>query len=138
MNRSFIIIVTVFVLYGCEIIDISRRQTIKHIDLNQNTPIGTVYLFMAELDSCNEKGATVLLAQENGQMLLANDKYEQYEEMQRLKRVMKFTPVTFVKFDTLSSAKMKVKMEIDFYKQYSFITEKINNYWYITNFSLSN
>ncbi len=138
MKKSFIIIITVFVLYGCELIDISRRQTIKHINLTQDTPIGTVYLFMAEIDSSNAKGASVLLAQENGKLLLANDKFEKYEEMQRLKRILRFFPITLVKYDTLSPDKMKVKMEVDYYKQYSFITQKINNSWYITHFNMSN
>ncbi len=138
MKKSFVIVFSVVVLCGCELIDISKRQTIKHINLTQDTPAGVVYLFMAEVDSANPKGASVLLAEENGKLLTAESKYEQYEEMQRLKRVMKFSPVTNLRFDTLSAEKMKVKMQIDYFKTYSFITERINNNWYITNINLYN
>lgn len=138
MKKSFVIVFSVVVLCGCELIDISKRHTIRHINLTQDTPAGVVYLFMAEVDSANPKGASVLLADESGKLMTADGKYERYEEMQRLKRVMKFSPVTNLRFDTLSSEKMKVKMQIDYFKNYSFITEKINNNWYITNINLYN
>lgn len=138
MKKSFVIVFTIAVLCGCELIDISKRQTIKHINLTQDTPVGVVYLFMAEVDSANPKGASVLLADEGGKLMTADVRFERYEEMQRLKRVMQFTPVTNFKLDTLSSEKMKVKMQIDYFKNYSFITERINNNWYITNINIYN
>ena len=138
MKKSFVIVFSVVVMCSCELIDISKRQTIKHVNLTQDTPAGVVYLFLAEIDSANHKGASVLLADEGGKLMSADGKYERYEEMQRLKRLMKFTPVTNFKLDTLSSDKMKVKMQIDYFKNYSFITERINNNWYITNINLYN
>ncbi len=138
MKKTFAIIVIATVLYGCELIDISKKETKKHINLTQGSPVGTVCLFMTELDSNNLKGATVLLANETGKQLLAEDKYDLYYEMARLNRMMRFQPITEIVTDTLSDTSFRVSMYVDYIKHYSFLTEKIENQWYITNYKTSN
>jgi hypothetical protein len=124
-------------MYGCELIDISKKITTRHINLTQDTPEGLVYLFMAEIDSSNSRGATALICGNDGKSILAIDKYEMYEEIERLKRSVTFNPVTKMRFDTLSDKKMKVRMEIDYFKNYSFIAEKLDSTWFISGYNFS-
>lgn len=138
MKKQFVVIIFLFTLYGCELIDISKRETIQRISLTQETPIGAVYLFMAEVDSTNPKGASVLLAEKDGKHYLAEDKVEMYEDLQRLNRIIRFSPITNFHSDTLSNSSIKVCMVIDYFKTYSFLTEKINNNWYIVDYSKTN
>jgi hypothetical protein len=138
MKKTFAILIIATVLYGCELIDISKKETRKHINLTQDSPVGTVCLFMTELDSNNIKGATVLLADSNGKIMLAEDRYELYYEMARLNRLMRFKPITDIITDTLSATSFQVSMYVDYIKHYSFVTEKIENEWYITNYNTSN
>lgn len=138
MKKTIVVIVLATVLYGCELIDISKKETKKQINLTQESPVSTVYLFMTELDSNNIKGASVLLAKPNGKQLLAEEKFDLYFEMARLNRSMKFKPITNIVTDTLSATTFQVSMYVDYIKHYSFMTEKINDAWYITNYSTSN
>jgi len=125
------------VLNSCAIIDISeKKQAPPTIHYTQESPVGVVHLFMLELDSNNAKGAVVLLANPNGEVLSAERKIELYPEMQRLKRILKFEPITLVKSDTINTERISVLMEIDYYKNYKFTTQKINNMWYITEYSM--
>lgn len=140
MNNYIIninIILFCLILNACALIDLSEeKKEAPPVHYTQDSPEGVVHLFMLELDSNNAKGAVVLLAKPNGDIYNAEKKLELYPEMQRLKRILKFQPVTLVKSDTISADVISVLMEIDYYKNYNFITKKINSQWYITEYSM--
>ncbi len=133
---SLQILLLCLILGGCALIDISETRVQHVIHYTQDSPEGVVHLFMLELDSNNAKGAVVLLADNSGTTLSAERKLELYPEMQRLRRVMKFEPITMVKSDTLTPTLITVTMEVDYYKNYVFSTQKINDNWYITDYSM--
>lgn len=124
------------ILSSCALVDISEKKTVKVVHYTQDTAEGVVHLFMTELDSNNAKGAVVLLANPDGSPLSAERKLELYPEMQRLRRVIKFNPITDVRCDTLSGDKISVNMEIDYFRKYQFITLKINEIWFITDYPM--
>ena len=64
----------------------SKRPPVQEI--NQRS-VGAVYLFKSELDSNNAPpAATEVLARPNGRQLLTIEKYELYDEMNRLRRLI--------------------------------------------------
>lgn len=122
-------------LSSCALIDISEVRQVTHINYTQETPVGVVHLFMLELDSNNSKGAVVLLADQYGYVLTPEKRIEMYPEMQRLRRILKFNPITNVTSDTLDENRVTVNMEVDYFKNYQFNTLKINDSWYITEYT---
>lgn len=133
-TKILIFIVLGSIAAGCELIDISKHSVRTHIDLTQDTPEGVVCLFLAELDSNNYKGASVLLLPENGSVPTATQRVANYPEMQRLGRLLRKSPVTMVSLDTIAENKLRVWVEIDSYKNYSFTTERVNKLWFITHY----
>lgn len=122
-------------LSSCALIDISEVRQVTHINYTQETPVGVVHLFMLELDSNNSKGAVILLADQYGDVLSPEKRIEMYPEMQRLRRILRFNPITKVSADTLDDVRVNVHLEVDYFKNYQFNTLKINDNWYITEYT---
>jgi len=120
---------------GCELIVLTSKRQIPVIDLSQKTPVGTIYLFKSQLDSNNFKEATELMLQSNGKPYLAIQKYELFDDLKRLKRIIGQKPVTSYKSDSLAPDAAKVKLELDYLKAITFTTQRMNNLWYIINYS---
>ncbi len=57
-----------------------------------------------------------------------------YYEIARMKRIISSKPITYVTYDTISDDTEKINMEIDYIRTIIFKTEKLNNYWYITEY----
>lgn len=125
----------VSLLNACALIDISEVRQVIHINYTQESPAGVVHLFMLELDSNNSKGAVLLLADQYGDVLSPEKRIEMYPEMQRLRRILKFNPITKVSADTLDEIRVNVHLEVDYFKNYQFNTLKINDSWYITEYT---
>ncbi len=122
-------------LAGCEIFRIGNKAPEREvIDATQLSPFGTVYLFKTELDNYNIPAATRLLADASGRHYLAIEKYDMYYEIARMKRIISSKPITYVTYDTISDDTEKINMEIDYIRTIIFKTEKLNNYWYITEY----
>ncbi len=120
------------ILTSCELIVIgTKRQEI--FEINQNSPIGTIFLFKAELDSSNIHAASQLLAHPNGMKYLAYEKYELFDDITRLKNIISHKPVTLVKADTISVNHCKVTVELDYLKTLQFTTSKLDDKWFITS-----
>jgi hypothetical protein len=135
MKYAIYIILPIF-LAGCEVFTIgSPAPVVEVIDINQETPVGAVYLFKAELDSNNVPGASLVLADHNGRPYLAFERYEMYFEIDRIKRLTIGKPVTAVKTDTISSNTFRVNLELDYIWKFTAQTAKINDRWYITNYN---
>lgn len=130
LNYLFIVLVT---LTSCELIVIGTKKD-PVIEINQDSPIGAVYLFKAELDSSNVPAATQIMASPNGTELLAYEKYELYDEIARLERLIGRKPITKVKADSLSTTNCRVSVEFDYLKTINFNTQKIRDAWYIIGY----
>ncbi len=135
MNKYFLIILLCITLSSCELIVLSSKKKNKSIELSQRTPVAAVFLFKSELDSNNIKAASELLLQSNGAPIIAIQKYELYDDLSRLKRIIGGKPVTAYSTDSLTPDNYKVKMEIDYLKLMTFTTLKVNNEWFITNYN---
>jgi hypothetical protein len=131
MNK--VLLLLLLFVAGCEIITIGKKAE-PTIDINQQSPIGAVYLFKAELDSNNITAASRLMADSNGKKYLAEDKYEMYSEIARLKNTIFRKPITKTITDSLKPDSYKVKLELDYIKIISFTTKRIDNDWYIISY----
>lgn len=133
MKNIIFILVSMEILTACELIVIgTKRQEI--FEINQSSPIGTIFLFKAELDSSNIAAATQLLAHPNGSKYLAYEKYELFDDIARLKNIISNKPVTYIKADTLSNNHCKVTVELDYLKTIQFTTLRFDDKWFITSF----
>ena len=122
-------------LCGCELIVLSSKSRVPLVELSQKSPVGTIFLFKAELDSSNLKGATELMLQPSGKPFLAIQKYELYDDLKRLKRIIGDKPVTSFKSDSLSPVSTMVNLEFDYLKTISFTTQRINELWFIIGYN---
>lgn len=135
MSKYFFIVLLCITLCSCELIVLSSKKKNKSIELSQRTPVTTVFLFKSELDSNNIKAASELLLQSNGAPFIAIQKYELFDDLSRLKRIIGGKPVTAFSADSLSPENYKVRMEIDYLKLMTFNTLKVNDAWFITNYT---
>jgi len=127
-------IITLFSLTACEIFTIGTEAPVI-IPVNQKSAIGSTFLFKAGLDSNNIYAVTQVLTNPNGMPMLADDKYSQFEDIERFSRLIGNKPITNVITDSLKDNKIKVDVEFDYLKSFSFTTERKDNAWYITSFT---
>jgi hypothetical protein len=132
IRAPFILIL--IVLTGCELFTIGSRKS-QPQEISQRSSVGAVYLFKAELDSNNASAATEVLARSNGNPLLAIEKYELFDEMNRIGRLIAKKPITRTRTDTLSTTTQRVRIEFDYVKNMTFTTQKIADAWFIVDIS---
>ena len=135
MIKKTLFLLIIIGLSSCELIVLTSKKKNRTMELSQRTPVTTVFLFKSELDSNNLKAASELLLQSNGSPYMAIQKYELFDDLSRLKRIIGGKPVTSYAMDSLSPVNYTVKMEIDYLKLMTFNTLKINESWYITNYT---
>lgn len=135
MRKIALILVFCLIASGCELIILRSKYRVPVVELTQKNPLGTVYLFKAELDSNNLKGATELMLQANGSPYLAIQKYELYDDLRRLKRIIGFKPVTKSQTDSISPLTSKVSVEFDYLKNITFNIQKIKDLWFIVGYN---
>ena len=134
MTKAISIVTFIFILSSCELIVIGSKKA-KPVEINQQSPLGAVYLFKTELDSNNVPAATRILASPNGGLYLALEKYEMYDEIARVGRIIGQKPITDVNSDSLTNTSYRIHLEIDYLKQFSFTTTKIMDHWYIIDYT---
>lgn len=136
MKNILLYIITLVLLVGCELFTIGTApKKIKPVEVNQKSPIGTIYLFKTELDSNNIPAATKILATPKGTQYLAIEKLDLYDEVERLGRILSNKPITFIKADSLTQSSYKVSVEFDYIHKMSFTTYKIDDAWFITEYT---
>lgn len=134
--KIIILIIATLSLQSCELFVIGVQQAPKIVvDIDQNSALGSVFLFKAELDSNNTRGAAQVIANGEGQKYLAIERQEQYFEIDRVKRLLANRTVTLVKADTLSNTMHRFQVEFDYLFFMDFTASKINEKWYVTNFN---
>ena len=129
-----ILFIYIILLSSCELIEIGTKKTSTY-EIDQDTPLGIVYLFKAGLDSNNIHYSSQLLANDNGNYMLAFDRYELYDEISRIRRLIGNREITYITSDTIGKNTYNIQLEFDYIKTISFRTEKTNRGWYITNYS---
>jgi hypothetical protein len=137
MNKNLSLFIYCLLLTGCELIVIGSKTQQPKIEVNQKSPVGAIYLFKTELDSSNIPAATNMLIQPKGGFYTALEKYEMWDEVFRLKRLISTMPVTKTTSDSLSNYSYIVNIEFDYYRTISFQTRKIDERWFITGYSES-
>jgi hypothetical protein len=136
MKKTIIYISALILLVGCELFVIGTApKKIKPVEVNQKSPIGTVYLFKTELDSNNIPAATKILATPKGTQYLAIEKLDLYDEVERLRRLLVNKPITYIKADSLTQSSYKVSVEFDYIHKMQFTTYKIEDAWFITEYT---
>lgn len=133
INLSLLIVI--MSVTGCEIFVIGSKYTVlPTVNLTQETALGAVYLFKAELDSNNIPAAAQLLAHQDGTKMMAIERYENYFNIARLKRMIAFRQVTGAIIDTLTSRNKHCNIEYDYMKLVSYKTAQIDDRWFITDY----
>ena len=134
MKKIILILIFTLTFSGCELYVIGTKQE-KPIDIDQNSSIGVVYMFKTELDSNNLRGASQVLAPEVGDYYLAIERYDMFEEINRIQRIIAEKPITSFMTDTLSEYAHNIVVHFDYLTEVNFTTKKISNNWYITDYS---
>lgn len=133
---NLILLLIILTFAGCEIFVIGHKiEVLPTVNLTQESALGAVYLFKAELDSNNIPAASQILAHKDGSMMSAIERYENYFTVARLKRMLYMRQVTAVEVDTLQSRKFLCNIEYDYMKLVGYQTAQIADRWYITEYS---
>jgi len=132
------LIILSFAVQSCELIVIKAENRISKpiIIPLQDTPLGAIFLFKYELNENNIPAATQVLVKNETNKYLAIEKVELYDDVARFGRLIENTKnITKIDSDTLSLDSLKFKIEFDYVKKYEFHTVKIQDRWYILNYS---
>ncbi len=125
---------TIF-LSSCELIVISTpKKETRFLDISQSNAFGSILLFKTELDSNNIPAAADILAQDPKKKLLAIDRIDLYNEVDRIGRIISHKNITKFTTDTLSKSLYKINLELNYRKQISFTTTQIDSSWFIIDY----
>lgn len=102
------------------------------IERSQRSSPGVVHLFKAELDSGNTTAATELMVSSTGRPLLAVEKYELADDLNRWKSVMAGIPISDTRVDTVSQDMHDVTITLDYIRKMKFGTISRDGVWWIT------
>ena len=129
------------ILNSCEIIRIGGNTKVlpekKIFVTDKIQSIGSLNAFKLEADNNNYYAMLDFLSND-GSFLLAADKIELSDEIQRLCRVIKNQELTKNLIDTIGAEKHNITMQINYSKNYRYYLNKIENYWYIYDYEKIN
>ncbi|MFP4529435.1 MAG: hypothetical protein ACLFQX_12885 [Candidatus Kapaibacterium sp.] len=134
MKQAAIFISMAFIFAGCELFVIGTPHKEPAPEINQNSALGAIYLFKAGLDSNNIRAATEIFANSDGSPVLAVEKYEMFDELDRMRRLIGSKPVTLVKTDSITRTTYDIRMEFDYLRTVLFTASKISDNWYIIGY----
>ena len=130
---SSIVFVLSLLTVGCELFVIGNAAKPRLIvERSQRTAAGVVHLFKAELDSNNTVAATELMVSATGRPLLAVEKYELADDLNRWKAVMNTLPITDTQVDTIDADNHSVTVTLDYFRKMNFNTTRRESTWWIT------
>ncbi|NQW30702.1 MAG: hypothetical protein HQ472_09345 [Ignavibacteria bacterium] len=101
------------------------------VELSQRSSVSVIRLWKAELDSNNLRAAAELMVHSSGRQLLAVEKYELADDLQRWEKAVDF-PITGAQVDTTSDSEHSVTIVLDYYRKLYFNTKRQNNLWFIS------
>ncbi|MCO6466216.1 MAG: hypothetical protein J5I53_06340 [Bradyrhizobiaceae bacterium] len=119
---------------GCALFTVGGSGYVEpEIERSQRSSAGVVHLWKAELDSGNLAAATELMRRKNGDALLAVERYELADELQRWQKRLGGKPITSTTIDTLSNDQHTVHLKVDYIRTATFTTLSRAGTWFITN-----
>ncbi|MDZ4746256.1 MAG: hypothetical protein SGJ05_09680 [bacterium] len=118
---------------GCALFVVGDAKNTVVVERSQRSAHGVVYLFKEELDSGNVQAATDLMVHSSGRRLLAVERYEIKDEVERWRRLMAAKPITAMQSDTLSATNYRVHVTMDYIKHFDFSAMLLDNVWYIAS-----
>lgn len=119
---------------ACELFVVGgRRAQPVVIDRSQGSSVGVVQLWKAELDTHNLTAVTELMRHSTGRPLLAVERHEMRDDLERWYAILKPTPLTIVAIDTVSSIAHRVRMQTREKRAVVFHTLLDQNRWFVTS-----
>lgn len=132
-----LVVIVVMTLGGCALFvvgDAAKKTTA--VERSQRSAQSVVYLFKAALDSSNVQAATDLMVHPSGRRLLAFERYEMRDDVERWRRLMSTKPITETRADTLSATSHRVHVTLDYVKHFAFLTARLDDSsWYVASIS---
>lgn len=117
---------------GCEVFVIGAKQSPPAVEeRSQRSSVGVVRLWMAEIERRNLPAAAELMRHPSGRPLLAAERHEIADDLDRWYHLLKDTPVTVVSIDTLFNAH-RITMQTSRQRRITFTTAPDENLWYVT------
>jgi hypothetical protein len=134
MLKYFLIIL--LLANSCELIVIGKKPIeVKTVIVSRDNPTGTVLLFKAEINANNIKAATDFIASPNGHRLRAIDKLDIYDDLPRYHNILKkANTITNIYEEKLANDIIRINVELDYIRNLTCDTKKINDIYYIVNF----
>jgi len=123
---------SVIVLTACELFVIGSSSKKNIIERSQRTSMGVVHLWKAELDTGNLTAATELMKHPSGRTLLAVERYELTDDLERWKKLIGTKPISSTQADTLNDSTHNVHAVIDHIRSVEFTTLRRSGLWYIS------
>lgn len=120
-------------LSGCALFVIGDAKRDMQTERSQRSSMGVVYLFKEALDSTNVLAATDLMVHSSGRRLLAVERYEINDDVERWRRMMSGKPITEMRADTLSATNHRVHVTMDYIKHFVFSTVRLDDMWYVSS-----
>ena len=134
MQRLLTLLAVAAMMTGCELFVIGGGgPKTPVIERNQQSALGVVYLWKAELDSSNLTAVTELMRHPTGREFLALERYELADDLDRWKVIMGNKPITSTAVDTLSSNSHMVRAKVDYIRDVTFQTIRQDDEWYVTS-----
>jgi hypothetical protein len=129
--RLLLLVVLTVVLTSCELFEVgaSRRDVI--IERNQQSSVGVVYLWKAEIDSSNLTAASELMRHRTGRALLASERYDMTDDLQRWKTLLAGKPITSAVTDTVNDSTHTVHTKMDYIRSVSFSAVRRQGRWWV-------
>ena len=128
-----VVITSVLATAGCALFVVGDSRQTMVIERDQRSSQGVVYLFKEELDSNNVPAATELMVHASGRRLLALERYEIKDDVERWRRMMSAKPITDMRADTLSATNHRVHVTMDYIKHFVFSAVRLDEAWYIAS-----
>ena len=134
MTRLLSLLVLAATLTGCELFVIGGGgPKVPVIERNQQSSLGVVYLWKAELDSSNLTAVTELMRHPTGRQFLALERYELADDLDRWRVIMGGKPITSTAVDTLSTNSHTVRAKVDYIRDVTFQTIRQDDEWFVTS-----
>jgi hypothetical protein len=132
MNKLFLMLIIATLMFtSCEVFTIKSKKIVEeeNVTYTQTTPIGTVKIFITELQNENYLAAVDLMLKENGETFIATEKYEATNDLARLKRYIDGKTLKKENVD-----KNIITLEYTNGSKAVFYTIEKNKLFYITNY----
>lgn len=118
---------------GCAVFvigDSARHPDI--IERSQQTAVGVAHLWKAEIDSGNYTAASELMRKADGTPMLAIERFDLTDELQRWNKRIGGKPITLTRVDTVSSTSRIVTLTIDNLRAVQCSTVQAGDLWFIS------